>query len=199
MGRYPPPMHEILADEPGLPKAVLDLGCGEGKLLQLLLKERQFERIVGMDIAYRSLEIARQRLHLERLPSKRITLIHGALTHRDTRLQDFDAAVAIEVIEHLDPSRLSAFERVVFEFARPGLVAITTPNAEYNVHYPTLTAGSMRHDDHRFEWSRAEFQTWGNHVAEHFGYAVRFLAIGPEDTAHGAPSQAAVFSRERAQ
>ncbi len=180
-------------------RSILDLGCGEGKFLQLLLKEQQFERIAGMDVSYRALELAQRRLHLDHLPPKqreRITLFHGALTYRDQRLQGFDAATATEVIEHLDQSRLSAFERVIFEFARPGMIIITTPNAEYNVHYPTLPAGKLRHADHRFEWSRAEFQAWANRVANHYNYGVRFLPIGPEDEAHGAPSQAAIFSKE---
>ncbi len=181
--------------------SVLDLGCGEGKLLGLLLREKQFERITGMDVSYRALEHAQRRLHLDRLPPKqreRITLIHGALTYRDKRLQGFDAAAATEVIEHLDPPRLSAFERAIFEFAQPGMVVITTPNAEYNVNYATLPADRMRHPDHRFEWSRAEFQAWADRVAKRYGYSVHFLSIGPEDEAHGAPSQAAIFAKERA-
>lgn len=181
-------------------RSVLDLGCGEGKLLKLLLQEKQFERIVGMDVSYRTLEIAQRRLQLDRLPAKqreRITLIHGALTYRDKRLQGFDAAIATEVIEHLDPSRLSAFERAIFEYAQPGMVIITTPNAEYNVNYAMLPAGEMRHADHRFEWGRAQFQAWAQRVAERYGYSVRFFPIGPHDETHGSPSQAAMFSKEQ--
>jgi hypothetical protein len=90
-------------------------------------------------------------------------------------------AALVEVIEHLDPPRLAAFERVVFEFARPARVVLTTPNAEYNVEWETLPAGSFRHKDHRFEWTRSEFQRWANEIAQSFGYRVRFLPVGPED------------------
>ena len=183
-------------------RSVLDLGCGDGKLLSMLLKEKQFERILGVDVSYRALEIAQRRLHLDRLPAKqreRVTLIHGALTYRDKRLQGFDAAAATEVIEHLDPPRLAAFERVVFESARPRMVVITTPNAEYNVKYATLPVGAFRHADHRFEWSRAEFQSWAQRVAGRFGYAVTFQPIGPQDEAVGAPSQRALFTQGGAQ
>ncbi len=175
---------------------VLDLGCGEGKLLQALLKERQFTEIVGMDVSHRALEIASERLHYDRMPElqkKRLRLIHGSLIYRDERLSGFDAAAVVEVIEHLDPPRLAAFERVLFECARPATVVITTPNSEYNVKWETLPAGKFRHRDHRFEWTRAEFQKWANGVAVRFGYSARFVSIGPEDQAVGSPTQMAVI------
>jgi 3' terminal RNA ribose 2'-O-methyltransferase Hen1 len=180
---------------------VLDLGCGEGKLLRRLLSDRQFAEIAGMDVAMRVLDLAESRLRLDRLAPKqreRIRLLHGSLMYRDSRLQGFDAAAVIEVIEHLDPPRLRAFERVVFEAARPGTVAVTTPNAEYNVKWPTLPAGQFRHQDHRFEWSRAEFHAWATDVASRFAYAVRCLPIGDEDEQAGPPTQMAVFTREPA-
>jgi len=179
-------------------RRVLDLGCGSGSLLQLLAKDRTFEEIAGVDVSYRVLEKARDRLHLDRPQSRdkeRIKLIHGALTYRDRRLEGYDAAAVVEVVEHLDPPRLSAFERVVWEFARPGTVVVTTPNAEYNVRWETLPAGKFRHKDHRFEWTRAEFGIWAATVAARYGYAVRFLPVGPEDPEVGAPTQMGVFTR----
>jgi 3' terminal RNA ribose 2'-O-methyltransferase Hen1 len=177
---------------------VLDLGCGEGKLLRRLLADRQFAEIAGMDVAGRSLDLAESRLKLDRLAPKqrdRIRLVHGSLMYRDSRLQGFDAAAVMEVIEHLDQPRLRAFERVVFESARPGTVAVTTPNAEYNVKWPSLPAGQFRHQDHRFEWNRAEFQAWASDVAARFGYGVRFVPIGDEDDLVGPPTQMAVFAQ----
>ncbi len=153
-------------------RRILDLGCGEGRLLELLMADRAFVEIVGLDVSYHALEIAQERLHLDRLPEKqqqRLKLIHGALTYRDNRLSGYDAAAIVEVIEHLDPARLAAFERVLFEFARPRVVVLTTPNVEYNVRFPTLPAGKLRHKDHRFEWTRDEFQAWANRVAERSG------------------------------
>ncbi|MDB5340835.1 MAG: 3 terminal ribose 2-O-methyltransferase Hen1 [Planctomycetaceae bacterium] len=178
--------------------SVLDLGCGEGKLLRDLLADRQFQRIVGLDVSMRSLEFAQRRLKLDRLPDRqaeRIKLIHGSLIYRDQRLANFDAAAVVEVIEHLDPPRLAAFERVLFEFARPKTVVVTTPNQEYNVKWETLPAGSFRHPDHRFEWTRHEFQEWAQRVAGQHGYNVRFVPVGPVDEIVGAPTQMGVFQQ----
>lgn len=179
-------------------RRVLDLGCGEGKLLRRLLQERQFEAIVGMDVSYRSLEQASERLKLDRLPPmqrERITLLHGSLLYRDARLAGYDAAAVVEVVEHLDAPRLAAFERAVFEFARPGMVVVTTPNREYNVCWPWLPAGRFRHPDHRFEWTQTEFVAWAEAVATRHGYAVTFRPVGDEDPVVGAPSQMGVFTR----
>ena len=176
---------------------VLDLGCGEGRLLQELLKERQFSEIVGMDVSHRALEMARDRLRYERLPTlqkERVRLLQGSLIYRDERLAGFDAAAVVEVIEHLDAARLAAFERVLFECARPECIVITTPNREYNVKWEALPAGNFRHRDHRFEWTRAEFQDWSNDVATRFGYNARFLPVGQEDTALGSPTQLGIFT-----
>jgi 3' terminal RNA ribose 2'-O-methyltransferase Hen1 len=150
-----------------------------------------------MDVSHRALEIASRKLRLEDLPpmqKERIRLIHGSLTYRDKRLAGYDAATVVEVIEHQDPARLAAFERVLFEFACPQTVIVTTPNVEYNVKFETLPTGKMRHKDHRFEWSRAEFESWANAITERFGYSVRFLPIGPEDPNVGSPTQMGVFA-----
>ncbi len=179
-------------------KRVLDLGCGEGKLLRLLAADPRFAEVVGVDVSVRSLEIARQRLDRQRLPdnlSARVKLLHGSLTYRDARIEGFDAAAVVEVIEHLDPPRLDAFARVLFAHTRPHTVVLTTPNREYNVRFPTLPAGKFRHADHRFEWTRAEFAAWCDGVCAAFGYAVRIDPLGEVDAEVGAPSQMAVFSR----
>lgn len=177
-------------------KKVLDLGCGEGKLLRRLLHAKQFEEIVGLDVSIQSLEHASERIRFDRLRPKdqaRIKLIHGSLLYRDKRLAGFDAAALVEVIEHLDEPRLSAFERVLFEFARPTVAVITTPNREYNVKFEDLPAGKFRHKDHRFEWTRAEFSNWAQSICNRFGYTVELLPVGEEDSILGAPSQMGIF------
>lgn len=177
-------------------ETVLDLGCGEGRLLKLLLKEKQFKKILGMDVSYTALEKAQDSLHWDQMPTKlreRIDLIHGSLIYRDRRLENYDAAAIVEVIEHLEPARLTAFERVVFGYARPTTVVITTPNSEFNPKYPSLPAGGFRHADHRFEWTRAEFSDWVSGICGRYGYTANCLPVGEEDAEVGAPSQMAVF------
>ncbi|WP_067721640.1 3' terminal RNA ribose 2'-O-methyltransferase Hen1 [Nocardia yamanashiensis] len=175
---------------------VLDLGCGEGALLRELVADRTFAEIVGVDVSMRALHIAQRRLR--RLPewqSRRVTLRQGALTYTDASLRGFDAAVLMEVIEHVDQSRLSALEHAVFGSAAPGAVIVTTPNGEYNALYEGLAPGTFRHADHRFEWSRAEFAEWAHRVAATYGYRVRFEPVGAIDEKLGAPTQLAVFGK----
>lgn len=179
-------------------KRVLDLGCGEGQLVQALLKDPAFEQVTGVDVSVRSLETAARRLRLKEMHEtqrSRVQLLHGSLVYRDARLAGFDAGAIVEVIEHLDPSRLASFERVVFEHARPATVVVTTPNREYNVRFLSLPPGRMRHRDHRFEWSRAEFLAWAERVASAHGYSVRLLPVGRVDPEVGPPTQMAVLSR----
>lgn len=179
-------------------RRVVDLGCGEGKLLRRLLKDRQFTEIVGLDTSIRSLERASDRLRLDGMSERqraRISLCHGALTYRDRRIEGYDAAALVEVIEHLDEDRLPALEQVVFRHARPQTVIVTTPNREYNVLFETMPADRLRHPDHRFEWTRAQFLAWAERVAGEHGYGVRTVPVGEVDPDHGAPSQMAVFER----
>lgn len=179
-------------------KTIADLGCGEGKLLDRLLRERWAERLIGLDPAVRELEWAAKRLRLHQPdgpPEGRVSLLHGSLTYRDDRWAGADAATLIEVIEHLDLDRLPLVERVVFGEARPTTVVVTTPNAEYNALFPKLAAGAFRHPDHRFEWTRVEFQAWADRVGATYGYRRTFSGIGRQDDALGAPTQMAVFAR----
>ncbi|MFI5686500.1 3' terminal RNA ribose 2'-O-methyltransferase Hen1 [Streptomyces sp. NPDC051636] len=175
---------------------VLDLGCGQGQLVQALLKDVRFTEIVGVDVSMRALTIASRRLKLDRLGERqasRVRLLQGSLAYTDNRLKGYDAAVLSEVIEHLDLPRLPALEYAVFGSARPRTVLVTTPNVEYNVRWETLPAGHVRHGDHRFEWTREEFRAWAEAVAGRHGYGVEFRPVGPDDPEVGPPTQMAVF------
>jgi 3' terminal RNA ribose 2'-O-methyltransferase Hen1 len=183
------------------PTRVLDLGCGAGALLADLIRVKAYTEIVGVDVSSHALRMAERRLRLDRLPERqrgRIKLWQSALTYRDDRLVGYDAAVLMEVIEHVDPSRLPAVAASVFGHARPATVIVTTPNVEYNARYEGMAEGSMRHHDHRFEWTRAEFASWSASVGLSYGYAVQLRGVGEVDPDVGEPTQLAVFTREAA-
>ena len=176
--------------------SVIDLGCGPGQFLERLVKNRSFTRVAGCDVSMRALQQAARRLRLDRMSereSSRIELLQGALTYEDPRFAGFDAAVLMEVVEHIDPPRLAALERVAFGAARPQAVIVTTPNREYNAIYEEMTG--LRHPDHRFEWDRAGFAAWSDRVASAYGYAVERRGVGNVDEARGTPTQLAVFNR----
>ncbi|MET8828510.1 3' terminal RNA ribose 2'-O-methyltransferase Hen1 [Streptomyces sp. NPDC004610] len=177
---------------------VLDLGCGQGQLVQALLKDVRFTEIVGVDVSMRALTVAARRLKLDRMGERqasRVRLLQGSLSYTDRRLTGYDAAVLSEVIEHLDLPRLPALEYAVFGAARPRTVLVTTPNVEYNVRWESLPAGHVRHGDHRFEWTRAEFRAWAERVAARHGYTVELTPVGPDDPEVGPPTQLAAFTR----
>jgi 3' terminal RNA ribose 2'-O-methyltransferase Hen1 len=177
---------------------IADVGCGQGTLVRALLKEAWVDRVVGVDVSWRALEVAARRLRLDEMPPRqraRVDLWQGALTYRDRRLRDFDALAVVEVIEHIDPPRLGAFEDALFGDARPRVAVITTPNVEYNVLFDGMPTDRLRHKDHRFEWTRAEFESWCAAVADRRGYSVTISGIGPTDDSLGSPTQMAVFIR----
>ncbi|WP_248961259.1 3' terminal RNA ribose 2'-O-methyltransferase Hen1 [Sphaerisporangium perillae] len=178
-------------------RTVIDLGCGSGQLVGELLANPEITKVTGVDVSARALALAARRLRLDRMPEARrarLELFQGALTYTDERFAGYDAAVLMEVVEHVDPPRLPALERVVFGTARPRVVVVTTPNVEYNVRYESLTG--MRHPDHRFEWTRAEFAAWAEGVCREYGYRVTYRPIGEEDPELGPPTQMGVFGRD---
>ncbi|MVZ99996.1 3' terminal RNA ribose 2'-O-methyltransferase Hen1 [Actinomadura sp. LD22] len=180
-------------------RRVIDMGCGSGKLLARLAQDDFFTEIAGTDVSYRALEGAARRLRLDKprhRPDKRVLdVFQSALTYADERFRGYEAAVLMEVVEHIDPPRVRAMEQVVFGHAKPRVVVVTTPNAEHNVRYEGLAPGAMRHPDHRFEWTRAEFRAWAGRVAEAHGYRVRHVPVGDDDPEVGAPTQMGVFAR----
>ncbi|KAI8926186.1 hypothetical protein BC831DRAFT_457830 [Entophlyctis helioformis] len=169
--------------------SVLDVGCGEGALLEILLNDCQFVRLAGLDVDaaaldrcfHATLPSPDDHVSLREMPVV-LDLYLGSLADIDDRLAGFDAIVALEVIEHLDPPELAAFAPVLLGHYRPRLAIVSTPNAEFNVHFPNLAYGSpdqaFRHYDHRFEWTRAEFEAWATAAAEAYDYDVEFGGVG---------------------
>lgn len=179
-------------------RSLVDLGCGDGPFVRAALLERSIERVIGVEVSARTLELAEARLDALNLGEDaraRVSLLLGSMLYRDARLDGIDAAICIEVIEHLDPDRLPFFEANVFGSLRPRVIAVTTPNVEANAKMPGLAPGARRHRDHRFEWTRAELAAWAERVSHEHGYDVRFVPIGDDDPEVGAPTQMAIFER----
>ncbi|ADB31716.1 Methyltransferase type 12 [Kribbella flavida DSM 17836] len=182
-------------------RRVADVGCGEGALVAELLKDGGIDQVLATDVSARALDQLERRLHVREMSDRqreRLRLFQSSVTYADERLAGVDAAVLMEVVEHVDPPRLPALAQAVFGAARPGAVVVTTPNAEYNVRFESLPAGQFRHPDHRFEWTRAEFRAWAEKVAATYRYAVTFRPVGPEDPEVGPPTQLALFRRQEA-
>jgi predicted nucleotidyltransferase/SAM-dependent methyltransferase len=178
-------------------RSVLDLGCGDGRLLAAVMVAGHCLRLGGVDLDDDALAITRGRLGGAKATGgvrPVIELWHGLLTHRDDRLLGYEAATAIEVIEHLEPPQLAAFTGIVFGYARSRIVIVTTPNAEYNVRW---RIHGRRHVDHRFEWDRSTFAAWAGASGDRWGYTASFSGIGPYDPKLGHPTQMAVFRRSR--
>ncbi|MBR0149548.1 MAG: 3' terminal RNA ribose 2'-O-methyltransferase Hen1 [Lachnospiraceae bacterium] len=167
-------------------KTCIDLGCGEGKLIKLLLDSGKPETIAGADVVTGELKKAAERIGYERLPERqkqKVKLFQGSLMYPDERFKGYDCMSVIEVMEHIEPERLPMLEQVVFKWAAPKMVIFTTPDRRYNENYG-LYDGQMRHDDHRFEWDREEFEKWTGHICEKYGYTVTVKGI---DVNHNEP------------
>lgn len=187
--------------------SVVDLGCGGGQLLADVLSRPAYTSVTGVDVTAVGVAATRRRLGLDErsllragdrqaeVLQARARVHQGSVTYTDERFAGHDVAVLMEVVEHVDPERLPALERVVFAEARPGAVVVTTPNADHNVRYEGLVG--FRHPDHRFEWSRAEFAAWCEGVAARHGYMVERRWVGDVDDEVGAPTQMGVFRRGR--
>ncbi|MCL2859536.1 MAG: 3' terminal RNA ribose 2'-O-methyltransferase Hen1 [Oscillospiraceae bacterium] len=178
-------------------RTVIDMGCGEGNLTRLLIKEKQFIKVAAFDVSFTSLERAKSKMKVDKLHEtiqNKLDLFQGSLTYRDKRFEGFDCACVVEVIEHMDESRLSAFTQILFGFSKPKAVIITTPNAEYNINYENMEENTFRHSDHRFEWDRVQFTNWAEDICEKYGYKVEIKEIGDGDEENGAPTQMGVFT-----
>ncbi len=178
-------------------RSVIDIGCGEGKLLAMLAKESRIEKLTGTDVSVSALDKAKKRTDHEitaERQKEKLTLFQGSVLYQDVRFSGYDAACLVEVVEHIDPEKLPVLEEVLFGKAAPGTVIVTTPDRSFNERYG-MGADQLRHKDHRFEWSGEEFRDWCERTGRRYGYSVRYRGIGGEDGTEGCPTQMGVFSK----
>lgn len=197
--------------------SLVDFGCGSGSLLDSLLDHSTtLEKVAGVDISRKSLIRAAKILHtkLSASPSRQknirsAILYDGSITGFDSRLREFDIGTCLEVIEHMEEDQACLFGDVVLSFFCPGVLIVSTPNYEYNpiLQKSTMpgkeddsedkpTSSKFRNHDHKFEWTRQQFQCWANNLATRHHYRVEFSGVGGSaDVEPGFASQIAVFKR----
>ena len=177
-------------------QSVIDLGCGSGDFLLPLARQDWISRVVGVEQAAGPL--MRLRAEVARLAEPvrtKVKIVEGSVLDPAVRAGlRFDAVVMIEVIEHLEPQHLSLLEAAIFAPPAPGLVLITTPNADFN-HLLGVPPNRFRHPGHRFEWGRARFADWARGVADRAGCGVSHEDLGGRHPDIGGASQMAVFVR----
>ncbi len=170
-------------------KSLVDLGCGEGKLIKELLNNTSVEKILGVDISINVLKKAARKLKYDTVKDK-IELVQSSAVYYDERFTEYEAICLIEVIEHIDEQKLYLLKENVFNLVKPKYVIITTPNVEYNTVYEL---DGYRHSDHRFEWSRSEFRLWCEEICNQYNYDVEYFSIGEEMETVGNSTQMGVF------
>ncbi|XP_033321982.2 hen1 methyltransferase [Megalopta genalis] len=185
-------------------RKVVDFGCSELGFLVYLKNTPGVEEILCVDIDRQLLNAYQEKaapLNSEYIHTRSTPLVieicEGSVTHNDKKLENTDAVICIELIEHLYPDTLRDLPENIFGFIKPKVAIMTTPNAEFNVLFPHFSG--FRHPDHKFEWTRQQFQDWAKNITSKYpDYEVTFDGIckGPEGSEHlGACTQMAIFHR----
>lgn len=163
-------------------KTYVDIGCAECKLLRYLKNTNtELNLMIGIDIDQEVLSNGKEILSNSwfdyiqpRENPLEIHLIKGDISlpsdyfieqacYENTNL---DCVSMVEIIEHMYPDVLEKAMETVFMKLKPRIIIVTTPNIEYNIVFENLQAegnekrSKFRHWDHKFEWTRKEFQEW---------------------------------------
>jgi len=184
-----------------------DFGCAEGGFVTRLKKLPYLTTLYAVDISDSSLDECQERaapipwdIIFGRFVSLELSVVKADITKNDPLFQNLDAITCIELIEHLPAEQLKCFPATVFGFFKPRIVIISTPNREFNVLFPTLKDGRFRHWDHKFEWTRDQFQPWCHDICKSYGYTVEFSGVGQtsDQTTHhvGFCTQIAIFTQQ---
>ena len=145
-------LHKVITDDN---ISILDVGCGEGFITELVRKEfKGIKRIVGVDCAREALEIAKAR-------NPQIEFVEGSIYNLNFENNEFDIVICTEVLEHLENPQI-AFK----EIQRVGkkFLLITVP------HEPWFRLGNLitlknisrlgNPIDHVQHWTFYKFKKW---------------------------------------
>lgn len=177
-------------------ESIVDLGSGEGKLSTRLGFIPGVKEILAVEPSEEASIRAMERFAQAEGKDYFIkpTQLWGSLFYYDERLKGKDVIILCEVIEHIDEERLPKVFQTILQDYRPKNLVVTTPNKEYNALYEMDT--EFRHGDHRFEWSREEFEAWCKARNEEGEYELIFDGIGELDEQFGFPTQMCIFKRK---
>ncbi|MCK1992095.1 3' terminal RNA ribose 2'-O-methyltransferase Hen1 [Peribacillus muralis] len=178
------------------PSSVVDFGSGEGKLSVRLGFIEGVKEILAVEPSQSATLKALGRFDKVKDKEKFVIPkpLWGSLFYYDEELKNKDVIILCEVIEHIDEHRLPKVMDTILQDYQPRALILTTPNREYNEVYDMEDA--LRHNDHRFEWTRAEFQQWCTARNHDDSYDLRFEGIGEEHVTQGCPTQMCVFERK---
>ncbi|XP_031499970.1 small RNA 2'-O-methyltransferase isoform X2 [Nymphaea colorata] len=205
---------------------LVDFGCGSGSLLDALFQhDTTLEEIAGVDISQKSLSRAAKTLYsnlsrksglqLQHTNFKTVVLYEGSIIEFDHRLYGVDIGTCLEVIEHMEEEQACVFGNLVLSTFCPHILIVSTPNHEYNsiLHRSSTEMNistdealeeiaqaqpyRFRNHDHKFEWTRLQFNQWAVDLASRHNYSVKISGVGgAADTEPGFASQIAVFQRK---
>ncbi|HEX8667487.1 MAG TPA: class I SAM-dependent methyltransferase [Allosphingosinicella sp.] len=121
--------------------SLLDVGCGDGRLVAILSERFGNRRVVGLDYSERAIALARALV-----PAA--SFVSGDVTRPDLFAERFDLATCIDVLEHIEPGFLPEFVAGMRGQVRDGgrlIVTVPSTNVKLNKkHYQHFTDAKVR-------------------------------------------------------
>ena len=135
------------------PNNLIDLGCGNGKVLEHINSCMPNIKICGVDKNENQCKKLRKKFKQEN-----IVIINKDFTKNILELyeSDIDMILLIEVIEHFNIHEVFILLRNICSKLQAKNILITTPNRDYNKNLKELTEDGLRNKDHKFEFTQED-------------------------------------------